>query len=711
MMAEFDPDAYLKKSESFDPDAYLKGADASPKPKSEKSFFERLAEADRKRMEVEKGFASGMGQFATGVGELVPYVGESAAKAGKELQKFGDPTAQTIGKVTTGFMVPAGLFGKTAAEGLPLAKRAWEGVKEGAKIGAGFGLMEPTYDEKTGRYITKLEHALGGGVLGAVIGGPLAAAFGRRAPTISVESVMEQAQKAGQSMFDAARKMANEKFGEGTKKAEQEFISILQEAERQKIDLKGAQLKREIATRKVAGGERVQPIAEDVNLAQSRTEVGLPNPTTSEDIAKNIDPNSVLRQLGQNALVQAEKAQDVGGKAFANLAKDAQELEKTSPVGSSPFGQEFKRFLIDQIKGGAGDLKTAGSSSANLAQEVLSELFNKKRPVSFNLWEEKLRELRQRTQGKVAEGFTPIQIKRINSVADKLEETLNNWIGRDVAAEIYATSSEAKNKFVSDLGKALTQKETIPYNATEGMFKTPETALQKTVFESADAVRYAKELMGEQPINKIGEQYAMDTIRDMNSSSVKKWLDSDKSEFLNGIPNLREKITKYSEALAEREGRSKAMEALQTQLRGGIRESQKALEQSIEQIDGAVKKAAKARGTALTDAERELTKTLSTINKFNETIRRLPPEKILEKWPEARIQMEQTGLFNPQELDALGNQLSQAAKIAEQKAREEAATGALLNAVKVIAKKAGIPIGLIGGVAGGATAIYKSVTD
>jgi len=718
-------DVYARASKDF-PNVKVKGISrgVAPAPKKEAEgmalpdggfmFFDPKQQEQFQKGQTEgiKGVASGLAQLATGAAELVDPTGY-AAKAGKYLKTVGDPTMQEVGKMTGAFIpLPIGK-GEAVAAGLSLGKRLWEGAKGGAKVGGIYGAAAPTYEEElVPKYKKKILQALEGGALGSVIGGPLAAAFGRRPPAISVESVMEEAKTTGQSMFDAARKMANEKFGEGTKRAEQEFVSILQEAERRYGDLQGAQLKREIATRKVAAARERQPVAEDVNLSQSRSEAGLPSPTTSNEIAKNVDPNSQLRILGQQAYDAAEKVQEeVGGGAFKAFANEAAQLQQTNPVGTSEAGQEFRRFLIQQMKGGAGELKTAGQAQKNLAEEVFYELFNKKRPTDFNLWEAKLRELRERTKGKVAEGFTPIQIKRINDIADKLEGTLNTWAGRDVASKIYAVSSKDKNKFVSDLGEALTKQEQVPFEAAEGMFKTPQSALEKTIFKSSDSVRYAKELMGEQPINKIGEQYAVNQLRYKDSSAVKKWLDDSSNEFVNGIPGLRDKLTKYQAALAEREGRSKAMEALQKQFRGGIERSRATLQDEVNKVTDFLKQAAADRGTSLTKAESELEETLDTINKFNETIRKLPAEKILERWPEARVKMEQTGLFNPQELDALGDQLSKAAQIAEQKAREAAATSALMNAVGTLAKKAGVPVTILGGLGAGGAAVYRAVKD
>ena len=688
--------------------------DTSPAPKEEKKFSDKqLMDIERAKFAGELGFGAGGAKLVSGALENVPFLGEYAAKFSKELSKQGDPGAQKVGELSTALTIPLGMLGKAGAEGLPLLKRGWEGMKEGAKVGAVFGLMEPTYDESTGRYVTKLEQALGGGLLGSLIGGPLSAAFGRRPPAISVESVMKEAKTAGQSMFDAARKMANEKFGEGTKRAEQEFVSILQEAERRYGDLQGAQLKREIATRKVATAPERQPVATDVNQSQSLTQSNLPAFQTGADVASNRHPSAELRALGNNALRMAETRQDVfGSPAFQAYERIAEGLQRTNPVGMSADGQRFQQFLEGQSEGGRGPLVSADVPVQNLARQALSRLFPEGRPARWQIWDEYLRELRDETSGKIAENFTATQINRINSVANRIEETLQNWVGREnFPREIYRAASEDLNQFRTDLGRALTEREQIPFSAEGGMYEMPQTQIEATVFKTRDSVNYAKQLMGETNVDRIGQQYAVNQLRGKSAQDVRKWIDSSKNEFVDAIPGLRERLNQYHANLLEREGRSNAMEALGRQLRGGIEQSRATLDSEVNKVTDFLKQAAADRGTALTRAENDLKNTLETINQFNEAIRKLPAEKILERWPEARVKMEQTGLFNPQELDALGDQLSKAAQIAEQKAREAAATSALMNAVGVVAKKAGIPVGILGGLGAGGAAVYRAVKD
>ena len=688
--------------------------DTTLAPKEDKKFSDKqLMDIERAKFAGELGFGAGGAKLFSGALENVPFLGEYAAKFSKELSKQGDPGAQKVGELSTALTIPLGMFGKAGAEGLPFLKRGWEGMKEGAKGGAVFGLMEPTYDEGTGRYITKLEQALGGGLLGSLIGGPLSAAFGRRPPSISVESVMEQAKSSGQSMFDAARKMANEKFGEGTKKAEQEFVSILQDAERRYGDLRRAQLRSEITTRRTAAAPENQPVAVDVNQSQSLTQSNLPAFQTGADVAANRHPSAELRALGNNALRMAETRQDIfGGPAFQAYERIAEGLQRTNPVGMSADGQRLQQFLEGQSEGGRGPLVSADVPVQNLARQALSRLFPEGRSARWQIWDEYLRELRDETSGKIAENFTPIQINRINSVANRIEETLQNWVGREnFPREIYAAASEDLNRFRTDLGRALTEREQIPFSSEGGMYEMPQTQVEATVFKTRDSVNYAKQLMGDANVDRIGQQYAVNQLRGKSAQDVRKWLDSGKNEFIDAIPGLRDRLNQYHANLLEREGRSSAMEALGRQFRGDIERSRATLDSEVNKVTDYLKQAAADRGTALTKAESDLNNTLETINQFNEAIRKLPAEKILERWPEARVKMEQTGLFNPQELDALGDQLSKAAQIAEQKAREAAATSALMNAVGVVAKKAGIPVGILGGLGAGGAAVYRAVKD
>jgi hypothetical protein len=195
MMAEFDPDAYLKETQAFDPDAYLTGAPKAeekkpglfsekPGPKRDPMSFYKTdpREYMKAQSEANLGLLSGIGKVFTGAGEALPgEAGKASARGTKALEKVGAPETQALGQAL-GTIAPAGaLFRGISAlgKGIPQltgvlggGQRIAGSALSGATAGGITGYATPTGEEDPAkRAREKQKAAIIEGSLGGAIGG------------------------------------------------------------------------------------------------------------------------------------------------------------------------------------------------------------------------------------------------------------------------------------------------------------------------------------------------------------------------------------------------------------------------------------------------------------------------------------------------------------------------------------------------------------
>lgn len=478
--------------------------------------------------------------------------------------------------------------------------------------------------------------------------------------------------------------------GETLEEAQTRLAADLAKAE-------GERIKRETAVGKLERRTEKQPVEVVEMQTSARTEAGLPAPETSTVIAAQQDVNSQLRNLGQQALTAAEKEQaKVGGGAFEKYKQVAETKQKAIPFGASPQGQQLKTELEKIIAGGAGRLKEYSEAEIAIARKIRNELFGKpadeigeaeitalaamnpnrsmseaakraqakqtlmqaegsaQKPVDFKIVDDLLRELRQTQASKAPEAATAIARQRYKSAADMIEDALKGYVGEaNYPRDIYAKSSEAFNKFRTKLGEALTAVEEIPYAEKGGVSTTRQSRLAPLVFESRENVKFAKELIGPDNVNKLGVQHAINELAGKDAAAIEKWLNNPANEFIYEIPGLHEKLVKYGQSLARREGDNKAMEALQKQLQKGREQVRKVAE---------TEKAAATKQSEV--ATKTYQQTVADIDKFARTLSVEDPAKLSSKFQDIRPSLEKTGVFNAAELDALERDIARLSKIA-----------------------------------------------
>jgi len=513
-----------------------------------------------------------------------------------------------------------------------------------------------------------------------------------------LQEALKTVQFTGEQLAAAAKRSAGERLTAAEEKLLNEAVSAV---DRQMTRISGL---KEVT-------EKVAPEVEQMQTA-ARSETKLATPETSAELAAKKDVNSVIRNLADQKYGSAEKFQkQIGGQAFEDYKLAANVKQAAQAFGESIQGKALQKELDTIIGGGTGDLRKFGKAEIDIAREIRTELFGRRaedislkevedvasrlpksfsqsaretqarnmilereargrRPVDFQLVDNKLRELRQTEASKLPEAATAIAKTRYGSAADRVENALKEWVGpENYPRETYAKASEALNRFRTRLGEALTAREEIPYATEEGMRELARPA--NILFESRESVNFGKQLLGDAEVNSLAEKFASNQLANKDADAIVKWLKDPKNEFVYEVPNLSEKLTQYGQALASREGDAKAFSELQKQAAKKIAEAKTGISEAKGVAETATAEAQKSFETAQKSAD-ELTRALQ-----NED-----PAKLYSSFTKMRPKLEETGVFDKSALDALEANISKASKIADAKERRDAIVGAVFGLIK-----------------------------
>lgn len=456
----------------------------------------------------------------------------------------------------------------------------------------------------------------------------------------------------------AARKTGDELIAKATTAAEKEQAV----ATKNRLVSEAAIGKEEARVAKV-------PREEERLEALARQESGLVKPEGAAELSIGKDVATELRSSAKSGLSRAEATQAEGGAAMQKYENVARQKELTSPFGLSRLGLELEKELFEIAKGGSGPLREYGQAQIDLAKKALNELFAGDKPVSFKVADNLLREFRQLEASKTAEGATKIARERYKSAGDIVEKALENWVGKEnYARPIYAEKSAAKNLFQTKLGQALTAAEEVPYVQRGLMPETRIGQIEKIVFADRDSIKFAKELMGDAQINSFGERYAANQLAGKTSKDVSKWLSGNESRFIDEVPGLREKLTKYGASLARREGDAAVATQLEKQYAAGREAAKKTEKTTIEATE----------------------KLKSTLDDLRIKISDADPKTLRTEWSKTgglRKALEDTGRFSPSQIDNLAKEIINLGEVADKSARQ----ARYREIVKNIAIYAGLP--------------------
>ena len=430
----------------------------------------------------------------------------------------------------------------------------------------------------------------------------------------------------------------------------------------------------------------VEPTAVE-NLARSEAKVVAPD--TIDVLRAGQDAESTARKLAETKGAAAEAKQaTVGGKAFEEYKRIANEKQTVQPFDRSPEGVVLKEELGTIIEGGPGALRTYGEGAIAIAKDAYKEHFGRKaadftaseikeamdripfgsfseprrrqmaiealqaresksaRSVDWSLVDDKLQELRQKAASKEYRAFGKIAVDRLENVANRIEGAIKNWVGeKNYARPVYAEASKDLNKFQTKLGEALRAKEEIPFAGGQAQYTTPRVL--GTIFESRSSTNFAKQLLGEAEVNVLAERHAINQLSGKSAEEITKWMKN--NEFIYEIPGLSEKLEKYGASVLRRQQETEALGVLRKQAGERVKEA------------GAVEKA------AVKDIEAARTE----LNKGLTALQAEDPAKLATKWSEIRSRLEATKTFKAEELDRLGEDIIKASRIADTQQRRE----------------------------------------
>lgn len=340
--------------------------------------------------------------------------------------------------------------------------------------------------------------------------------------------------------------------------------------------------------------EKIKSDADAVTQTKLRQEAGLAEPEGRAQIAAQQHVEAKLRGLAVEKKIGAKEEQrTVGGGAFENYEKVATKKQAAQPFGASPQGNALSKQLDDIIEGGPrGGLQKYSKSEMALAKKLKNEFFL--RPdgahVDYKVVDSELRKLRDIQYDTKNESYSAEERRRIKSFADKIEKSLKEWVGEsNYPREAYAEASEKLNRFRSDFAKALTDQKEIKYLDEEGGFAKTESQAAKLVFRDRTNMRLAKQILGDNEVNALAEQHAVNSIGGMDAKKVRAWLNNKNNEFIDEVPGLPEKLEKYAQSLERRD-------ALIESAKAGIKTQAQAAKERAEAVESLSKQKEKAEG-------------------------------------------------------------------------------------------------------------------
>ena len=478
----------------------------------------------------------------------------------------------------------------------------------------------------------------------------------------ALQKALSTVQFSGEELAAAAKRAAGERLTAAEEKA---LSSAVEAVDRQMTRISGL---KEVT-------KEVTPEVEQMQNA-ARFESKLVAPEAAVDFQRKADLNSLIRGIADKRYGSAEALQkQVGGRAFEDYKLAASLKQEIQPFAESAQGKDLVAQLNQIIEGGSGRLRVFSPEESRLATDIKSALFpsgKKAKPVDFKLVDDKLRELRDKASKKGPEAFSAVEKERVVGVADRIENALREWVGAEnYPRQIYAEASEALNRFRTRLGEALSAKEEIPYATETGMRETARPA--NILFESRESTNFGKQLLGETEVNTLAEKFASNQIAGKDAAEIAKWLKEPKNEFVYEVPGLSDKLTKYGQALATREGDAKAFAELQKQAAAKISEAEKGIKEA---------KGAAVKETA--EAQKAFDTAQKSTDELTRALQNEDPAKLYSSFTKMRPKLEETGVFDKAGLDALEADISRASQIADSRQRRDAIVGAIGIALKKV---------------------------
>jgi hypothetical protein len=294
------------------------------------------------------------------------------------------------------------------------------------------------------------------------------------------------------------------------------------------------------------------------------------------------------RNQVKDDLQAVESAVAAKGNASASDVPSAQQF---SDIITSKLGLGGKAGQVDPERMPA--LKRLKKDVLGIQESVDDQgnVFEIKRPVSFNTLEEIRRRLRDRSYGDV-EGLPAISKIEAGELADAVEQMQRDFVGGQVFGKYlsnYAQASKPINEFYTRLGRLLTEQ--TPFGER---FVSDSAKIPARIFDSQESVNTFTSLIGgdQAAVNQLAVKYLNDQMRGGTAQDVARTIDNNRDWLaLNQFKGLRDQLTGLQTRLAQAEtgaarlgAAGKAAEAEIGQLAGKITQPQLAPIPAAEQI-------------------------------------------------------------------------------------------------------------------------------
>jgi len=526
---------------------------------------------------------------------------------------FGEPSSE--------YEAAARTLGEYAVPGIPLGKLkaglspATKAIKPETvlnrvlKTGEGISsvarkMAEEKYGVNTQKAKEAYEQAIKGvqeriEAEGGVYAQRLSQAAKKAREVVAPETVLNRVLKTGEDISSVVRKITEEKYGVGTQKATKAYEQAIKGVQ-ERTEAEGGVYAQRLSQAAKKAREVVAPEDEAIR-STARKATGLSEPIMISD---------ELETLAAAKYKEAEAKIKSGSQAYDTFADAATARESIVPFENTPQGQALHAQLSEISSGGSGALTEYTEPELKIATDIISELFPKKaavvteqqvaelaaknpnksmsqsakmfqarkeleaavsekaaatRPVNYRVVKQKAQELRnlQETRGGPA-GFKREIGSRYQEPAKMVENALKEWVGEENwPHSIYRESAKEKNSFEVSLGKILKEREEIPYSDKPGPYKTPRKDVENAVFRSKDDTRYAKELLGDDEVNRLGAAYAANETKGFDAKNFRAWMEM--NDFYKEIPGLEDKLKAYGQALSKGEKEANVMKTLRSQ--------------------------------------------------------------------------------------------------------------------------------------------------
>ena len=273
-----------------------------------------------------------------------------------------------------------------------------------------------------------------------------------------------------------------------------------------------------------------------------------------------------------------------------NLIKDFKAILRVEPTESESLVSRYQRNTAKNIIDALEVEPTDVAKGTTATHPV---------PVSIDIVDSELRNLRWK-QHRLAEAGRYGEAKQLGQFADRIQKSIEDFVGKEYFPnEMYAADAADYNLFGSKLGKDLVGQKPVKYLKDVADFNTPMEDMEKKAFANTASIRRYRELLkNDETFHEHVMQHVSNELHGKSSEKVLEWLG--KSEWVDNInlPEVRNSVLHYAEALSARERNTEVMSKVAKKLRESVEKNTAEIESRLSEIE-------KTKAAALKRAESE----------------------------------------------------------------------------------------------------------